>query len=91
MSPLEQLTFALPSELAGTLRAAVDVGDYASEGEIVREALDEWSRARADDAAKLEWLREAVRVGDESGPGIPAVEVFAEVRAMIEDIRAGRA
>jgi len=67
MSPLEQLTFALPSELAGTLRAAVDVGDYASEGEIVREALDEWSRARADDAAKLEWLREAVRLGTRAG------------------------
>jgi len=88
MSPPERLTFALPSELAGTLRAAVDIGDYASEGEIVREALHEWSRARANDAAKLEWLREAVRVGDESGPGIPAAEVYAELDRIIAEYAA---
>jgi antitoxin ParD1/3/4 len=32
-------------------------------------------------------LREAVKVGDQSGPSIPAEEVFAELRAMITNRR----
>jgi antitoxin ParD1/3/4 len=38
----------------------------------------------------LEALREAVRIGDESGPDIPADEVFAELRQMIAARRAAR-
>lgn len=40
------------------------------------------------DLDDIEALREAVRVGDASGPSIPAEEVFAELRAMITERRA---
>jgi antitoxin ParD1/3/4 len=50
--------------------------------------LREWARARDREQRDLEALREAIRLGDESGPGIPADEVFAELRRMIADRRA---
>jgi antitoxin ParD1/3/4 len=38
---------------------------------------------RDDERRDLEALREAVRTGDESGPDVPADEVFAELRQLI--------
>ena len=86
MSAIERITISLPAELAATLRASVDDGDYASTGEIVREALHDWQRAREREQRDLEELREAIRIGDESGSGIPAEEVFAELRQRIAEI-----
>ena len=86
MSSIERITISLPAELAATLRASVEDGDYASTGEIVREALRDWQRAREHEQRDLEALREAIRIGDESGPGIPAEDVFAELRQRIAEI-----
>jgi antitoxin ParD1/3/4 len=88
MATIERISITLPAEMAATLRQTVEAGQYASTSEIVREALRAWTRARDDDRRDLETLREAVRLGDESGPGIPADEVFAELRRMIAKRRA---
>ena len=87
MSSIERLTVTMPAEMAGVLRHTVEAGEYASASEIVREALRDWTRRRRDDHTALADLREAVRVGDESGPSIPAAEVFAEMRALIAELR----
>ena len=79
---------ALPAEMAASLRLTVEEGQYASTSEIVREALREWTRRRDEELRDLETLREAVRIGDESGPGIAAGEVFAELRQLIASRRA---
>jgi len=84
---IERLTVTMPAEMAGVMRSAVDAGEYASVSEIVREALRDWSRRRLDDQTALAALREAIRDGDESGPDIPASEVFAEMRAMVAERR----
>jgi antitoxin ParD1/3/4 len=83
MSAVERVSITLPSEMVATLRRTVDGGQYASTSEIVREALREWSRRRDEELRDLEALRQAIRLGDESGPGIPAEEVFAKVRERI--------
>ena len=88
MAAVERLSITLPAEMAATLRRTVDGGQYASTSEIIREALREWARKRDDDRRDLDALREAVRLGDDSGPGIPADEVFAELRQMIAKRRA---
>jgi antitoxin ParD1/3/4 len=88
MAAIERLTITMPAEMAATLRATVEGGEYATTSEIVREALRDWTRARDAERRELEALREAIRVGDESGPGISAAEVFAELRQMIADRRA---
>jgi antitoxin ParD1/3/4 len=81
MSAIERMTITMPAEMAATLRQTVAGGEYASTSEVVREALREWTRARDIERRDLESLREAIQVGLNSGPGIPAEEVFAELRA----------
>jgi antitoxin ParD1/3/4 len=88
MSTIERISITLPAEMAASLRRTVEGGQYASASEIIREALREWTRKRDDELRDLEALREAVKTGDESGPGIPADEVFVELRRMIATRRA---
>lgn len=83
MSTIERMTITVPSEMAATLRQSVDGGEYASTSEVVREALREWMRRRDTDRRDLDALREAIRLGDESGSSIPAETVFAELRDAI--------
>lgn len=91
MSAIERITITVPAEMAATLRATVDGGEYASTSEVVREALREWTRHRNAERRELEALRDAIRAGDESGPSIPAEEVYAELRQMIAERRAAQA
>lgn len=81
MSAIERMTITMPAEMAAALRKTVAGGEYASTSEVVREALREWTRARDIERRDLETLREALQAGLNSGPGIPAEEVFAELRA----------
>lgn len=83
MGAIERLTITVPSEMAATVKAAVDGGDYASTSEVIRDALRGWMREQATARRELEELRAAIRVGLESGPGIPAEEVYAELRELI--------
>ena len=88
MSTIERMTITVPSEMAAVLRQSVDGGEYASTSEVVREALREWMRRRDTDRRDLDALREAIRLGDESGSSIPAETVFAELRDVIARRRA---
>jgi antitoxin ParD1/3/4 len=88
MAAIERISITLPTEMAATLRQTVEGGQYASTSEIIREALREWSRRRDQELNDLQALREAVKIGDESGLCIPAAEVFTELRQMIARRRA---
>lgn len=81
MPAVERLTITMPVDMAETLRQTVAGGEYASASEVVREALRDWTRNRDTERRDLEMLRAAIRVGLDSGPGIPADQVFAELRA----------
>ncbi len=87
MASTETLTVTLPADLARTVRASVESGEYPTTSEIMREALSDWSRQRAGGHWDVAALREAVRIGDESGPSIPAEQVYAELRAVIDEYR----
>lgn len=67
----------MPVELAETLRQTVAGGEYASTSEVVPEALRDWTRKRDTERRELEAIK--ARLG--GGPGIPADQVFAELRA----------
>jgi antitoxin ParD1/3/4 len=81
MPAIERMTITMPAEMAATLKATVAQGEYASTSEIIREALRDWTRARDTERRELEMLRQAIRAGLDSGPGLPAEDVFAELRA----------
>lgn len=81
MTAVERMTITMPAELAETLRQTVAGGEYVSTSEVVREALRDWTRNRDAERRDLETLREAIKAGLDSGPGVPADQVFAELRA----------
>lgn len=81
MPAVERMTITMPTELAETLRQTVAGGEYASTSEVVREALRDWTRSRDAERRDLEALRAAIKAGLESGPAVPADQVFAELRA----------
>ena len=46
MPTFEKLSIALPSEMAAIVRNAVEGGEYASNSEVVRDALRDWTHKR---------------------------------------------
>jgi antitoxin ParD1/3/4 len=55
MPAIEKLSIALPAEMAALVRGAVNAGEYASDSEVVADALREWSsrKMRESGLAKL--------------------------------------
>jgi len=53
--------------------------------DLLREALRDWTRGRDAERRDLVTLRDAIKTGLDSGPGIPVDHVFAELRARYDD------
>ena len=43
MPTIEKLSIALPAEMAALVRRAVDLGEYSSNSEVIRDALRDWT------------------------------------------------
>lgn len=84
MSSVKKISIALTHDMAGTVKLAVESGEYGSTSEVIRDALREWDTSRNRHAAELDMLREAWSVGIKSGPGkfenIDAVIAAARVK-----------
>lgn len=81
-------SYAIGEHFEKFIRAKVGEGRYASASEVVREGLrllEEQERLRQ---LQLEDLRRLIDEGAKSGSGIPAAEVFAELRQRIAEISA---
>lgn len=63
MSDVVRITITLTSEMAQTVRGAVEEGEYASSSEIIREALRDWKLKRILQERELEKLRADVQEG----------------------------
>ena len=63
------------------LRDLVNSGRYASASEVMRDGLRLLEEREEQRRIKLAALREAIREGVESGEGIPAEEVFANLQS----------
>ena len=73
------------------IKAQIQQGRYASASEVIREGLRTLDEREKIRALRLEALRAEIQKGADSGPGIPAEEVFAEARARIKQEVARRA
>lgn len=63
MSDIERLTITLPTDMAASIKSAVDGGDYASASEVVRAALRDWKLKRALQLHELEALKADIDKG----------------------------
>jgi len=84
MAEIERMTIALTAEMAKTVRAAVERGDYASSSEIIREALRDWSDKRMLRQRDLDALRASLqqaRDGIAAGRAISLEDARKELRA----------
>jgi antitoxin ParD1/3/4 len=72
---------ALSAHFEAFVRQQVDSGRFNNVSEVVRAGLRLLEEREAEQAAKLQALREAIAVGLASGPDVPADEVFDRLEA----------
>jgi antitoxin ParD1/3/4 len=86
MSKIEQVTIALPAEELESVRAAIDAGEYASTGEIVREALRLWEDRRFLREREIARIRNACEEGLASGNAGPLdiEDIIREAQAELD-------
>lgn len=63
------------------VRELVDSGRYASASEVMRDGLRLLEEREEQRRVKLDALKQAIREGIASGPGVPADEVLARLEA----------
>lgn len=63
------------------IKAQIQQGRYASASEVIRDGLRTLEEREKFRAMKLEALRAEIQKGANSGPGIPAEEVFSRLEA----------
>ncbi|WP_339741898.1 type II toxin-antitoxin system ParD family antitoxin [uncultured Maricaulis sp.] len=82
-------SYALGPRFEALMTELIQSGRYNSKSEILRDGLRMVEEREAKFLSELEELREAVRLGAESGPGIPVEDVRAHLKAHVREI-AGR-
>ena len=81
-------SYAIGDHFEQFIKAQLESGRYSSASEIVRDALRLMEEREQLRQVQLEQLRQQIRAGIDSGPSIPAEEVFdrlsAKYQAMVQ-------
>jgi antitoxin ParD1/3/4 len=87
MPTIEKLSVALPAEMAALVRRAVDLGEYSSNSEVIRDALRDWTHKRNLREQGLAGLRKKwmEAVADESD-GLEPDPVFDRLENKVESL-----
>ena len=81
MEPAEKLSITIPANLARIVRQKVESGAYASNSEVIRDALRAWQEREMDRDRRLAKIRQDIEEAiNDPRPSIPAEEVFARLR-----------
>lgn len=92
MARTEKLSVTLTEEQIAALESAVAAGEYATTSDILREAVDDWQRKRADsrtDAERLGRLWDAGIASGSAGP-VDFQAVRREAQARLATARKAR-
>lgn len=81
-------SYVIGEHFEAFIKAQIQQGRYASASEVIRDGLRALEDREKFRAAKLEALRAEIQKGAESGAGIPAETVFAELRARVARVAA---
>lgn len=88
MSVPESLTLLLPTEVVAAMRRAVETGEYDSVDAIVVQSLRAWIDRQTTEIDPSDSLREAIRRSDDSGPSVPAEQVYDHLRSRLSQRQA---
>ena len=77
-------SYSLGKHFESFVQGQVRSGRFASASEVVREGLRLMEEREAEREARLEALRAEIARGRDSGPGIPADDVFARAQERIK-------
>ena len=92
MRNVERLSITLPSDMAETLRAAVSDGGYASNSEVIQEAIKLWEDANAARLRRFEAMRSAIADADaDPRPSLSDDEVDTHFKARLASANYGAA
>jgi antitoxin ParD1/3/4 len=91
MPTIEKLSIALPAEMAAQVRRAVDIGEYSSNSEVVRDALRDWTHKRNLREQSLSHLRKLWQeaVTDDS-EGLDPEPVFDRLESKLSGLAEAR-
>ncbi|MGD0735225.1 MAG: type II toxin-antitoxin system ParD family antitoxin [Terracidiphilus sp.] len=77
MPSVEKISIALPHEMVSLVRQVVESGEYASNSEVVRDALRDWTHRRTLRQQGIEELRKVWQQAIENrSPGLDVDDVF---------------
>lgn len=77
MASIEKISIALPPEMVLLVRQAVETGEYASNSEVVRDALRDWTHKRSLRQQGIEELRRVWQQAlEDRSPGVAPDEVL---------------
>ena len=77
MASIQKISIALPPEMVSQVHQAVESGEYASNSEVVREALRDWTQKRSLRQQGMDELRKVWRQAlEDNTPGIAPDEVL---------------
>lgn len=83
-------SYVIGEHFESFIKNQIQQGRYASASEVIRDGLRSLEDRETFRVMKLEALRAEIQKGADSGTGIPADTVFAEVRARIAQEGANR-
>jgi len=83
MRPAEKLSITLPADMARMVRDKVQGGSYASNSEVIREALRTWQEHEGLKAHRLEEIREKIAESvNDPRPSLTAKEVSKRLKTL---------
>src|ERR1700686_1526169 len=83
MHPAEKLSITLPADMARMVRDKVEGGSYASNSEVIREALRTWQEREAMKVQRLDGIREKIAESiNDPRPSLTAKEVRKRLKAL---------
>jgi antitoxin ParD1/3/4 len=92
MEPAEKLSITLPASLARIVRQKVESGAYASNSEVIRDALRAWQEREMERERQLDSIRARLQeAADDPRPPLSAEEVTKRLDKLYEEtVRAPR-
>ena len=86
---IDKRSITLSPEVAAAVDSAVKAGEYASDSEVIGDALREWKERRENHGYTIAELRRLIQEGIDSGPGrfSSIEEIKAEARRRWEQQR----